>query len=144
MMVLQRNGKMPSLPKGMIRPQIVAGVNALGRGADREALIQFITTIAQTMGPDAIGTYINTDEYIKRLATSQGIDVLNLVKSMSTIQEEQATAQQDAMNMELTKQAGQFASAPLADPSKNPNLAEGLNDNADLTAEADSIPESPA
>ena len=54
---------------------------------------------------------------------------------------EQEAAQQDAMNMELAKQAGQFASAPLADPSKNPNLAEGLNDNADFSAEADSIPE---
>ena len=141
MMVLQRNGQLPTLPKGIIRPQIVAGVNALGRGADREALIMFITTISQTMGPDAIQQYVNTDEFIKRLATSQGIDALNLVKSMSTVEAEQAAAQEDAMNMELAKQAGQFASAPLADPSKNPNLAEGLNDNADFSAEADSIPE---
>ena len=83
-MVLQRNGQLPKLPKDLVRPQIVAGVNALGRGQDRESLIQFITTIAQTMGPEAIAKFIDPDEYIKRLATAQGIDVLNLVKSTTT------------------------------------------------------------
>jgi len=117
----------------------VAGINALGRGSDRESLIQFITTIAQTMGPEAITQFINSDEYIKRLATAQGIDVLNLVKSMETVQQEQAAAQEQAMGMELTKQAGQFASSPMADPSKNPQLQEQLNgaDSAqDANAEA--------
>ena len=51
-MVLQRSGQLPRLPKGIVRPTIVAGVNALGRGQDRESLIQFMGTIAQTMGPD--------------------------------------------------------------------------------------------
>ena len=127
LMVLQRNGVLPKLPKGIVSPTIVAGINALGRGSDRESLIQFITTIAQTMGPEAITQFINSDEYIKRLATAQGIDVLNLVKSMDTVQQEQAAAQEQAMGMELTKQAGQFASSPMADPSKNPQLQEQLN-----------------
>ena len=94
LMVLQRNGQLPKLPKGIVRPQIVAGVNALGRGQDRESLIQFITTISQTMGPQAITQFINPDEYIKRLATAQGIDVLNLVKSISDIQAEKQQQQQ--------------------------------------------------
>ena len=73
LMVLQRSGQLPKLPKGIVSPQIVAGVNALGRGQDRrESLIQFITTIAQTMGPESIAKFINPDEYIKRLATSSG------------------------------------------------------------------------
>ena len=61
----------------------MAGVNALGRGQDRESLIQFITTISQTMGPETLAKFINPDEYIKRLAAAQGIDYLNLVKSVS-------------------------------------------------------------
>ena len=32
MFVLQRNNQVPKLPKELVRPQIVAGVNALGRG----------------------------------------------------------------------------------------------------------------
>ena len=127
LMVLQRSGQLPKLPKGIVRPQIVAGVNALGRGQDRESLIQFITTIAQTMGPEAISKFINPDEYIKRLATSQGIDVLNLVKSMSEIQGEMQQQMQQQQAMELTKQAGQFASSPMADPTKNPQAQEMMN-----------------
>ncbi len=127
LMVLQRSGQLPKLPKGIVNPTIVAGVNALGRGQDRESLIQFITTIAQTMGPESIAKFINPDEYIKRLATAQGIDVLNLVKSMSEIQGEMQQQQQMAAQQELVKQAGQFASAPMMDPTKNPQAQEMMN-----------------
>jgi hypothetical protein len=126
-MVLQRSGQLPRLPKGIVSPTIVAGVNALGRGQDRESLIQFITTVSQTMGPEVLMKYINPDEYIKRLATAQGIDVLNLVKSM---QEQQAAMQQQqaqTQQMELTKQAGQMMSSPMMDPSKNPQAMEMMN-----------------
>ena len=127
LMVLQRSGQLPKLPKGIVSPTIVAGVNALGRGQDRESLIQFITTIATTMGPEAIQKYVNPDEYIKRLATAQGIDILNLVKSMSEVQGEMQQAQQAMTQNELVKQAGQFASAPMMDPSKNPQAQEMMN-----------------
>ena len=127
LMVLQRSGQLPKLPKGIVNPTIVAGVNALGRGQDRESLIQFITTIAQTMGPESISKFINPDEYIKRLATAQGIDVLNLVKSMSDIQGDMAKQQQQMAQQELVKQAGQFASAPMMDPTKNPQAQEMMN-----------------
>jgi hypothetical protein len=127
LMVLQRSGQLPKLPKGIVNPTIVAGVNALGRGQDRESLIQFITTIAQTMGPESISKFINPDEYIKRLATAQGIDVLNLVKSMSDIQGDMAQQQQQMAQQELVKQAGQFASSPMMDPTKNPQAQEMMN-----------------
>ena len=71
----------------MVKPIIVAGINALGRGQDVQALGSFLTTIAQTMGPEAIQQYINPDEVIKRLAAAQGIDVLNLVKSVQEIEQ---------------------------------------------------------
>jgi hypothetical protein len=141
LMVLQRNGQLPKLPKGIVRPQIVAGVNALGRGQDRESLIQFITTISQTMGPQAISQFINPDEYIKRLATAQGIDVLNLVKSISDIQAEKQQQQQTLAQQELVKQAGQFASAPMMDPSKNPNAQEMMDGFTQNFAQADPNPQ---
>ena len=141
LMVLQRNGQLPKLPKGIVRPQIVAGVNALGRGQDRESLIQFITTISQTMGPQAISQFINPDEYIKRLATAQGIDVLNLVKSISDIQAEKQQQQQTLAQQELVKQAGQFASAPMMDPSKNPNAQEMMDGFTQGITQADPNPQ---
>lgn len=126
MLDLTKSKQIPSLPKGLVHPTIVAGINALGRGQDRESLIQFVTTIAQTMGPQALQQYINPDEAIKRLAASQGIDILNLVKGMEQIQGEKQEAMQQQMQASLVQQAGQFASAPAMDPSKNPEAIEGI------------------
>ena len=108
--VAQKTGEIPRLPKGdVIRPTIVAGINALGRGQDRESLGQFLTVIAQTMGPEAIGQFINPDEVIKRLAAASGIDVLNLVKSMDELQAERQQAMQQQQAMMVQQQAPQMA-----------------------------------
>tara|TARA_R100001530_G_scaffold1263_6_gene2193 strand:+ start:254 stop:1840 length:1587 start_codon:yes stop_codon:yes gene_type:complete len=124
--VFQKTGEIPKIPKGMVKPIIVAGINALGRGQDVQALGSFLTTIAQTMGPEAIAQYINPDEVIKRLAAAQGIDVLNLVKSMQEIQQEKQQAMQQQAEMEAIKQTPGVLGAPLNDPSKNPALAQQL------------------
>ena len=118
LLVLQRSNELPKLPKDIVRPKIVAGVNALGRGQDRESLNMFIATIAQTLGPQALMTYINPEEAIKRLAAAQGIDVLNLVKTKEQMAEDKETAQQDQQSQTLLEQAGQFANSKLVD-SKN-------------------------
>jgi len=109
--VFQKTGEIPRIPKGMVKPIIVAGINALGRGQDVQALGAFLTTIAQTMGPEAIGQYINAEEVIKRLAAAQGIDVLNLVKSMQEIQQEQQQVQSQQAEMEAVKNAPQMVQA---------------------------------
>ena len=126
MHTLTRSKQIPSIPAGLMKPTIVAGINALGRGQDREALVQFITTVAQTMGPEALAQYMNPDEAIKRLAASQGIDILNLVKSIDERQAEQEQAMQAQQMQSLTEQAGQLANAPMLDPSKNPEALEGM------------------
>jgi hypothetical protein len=127
MLVLQRSGQLPRIPKDLVNPVIVAGINALGRGQDRESLTSFIMTIAQTLGPEAMMQYINADEAIKRLAAAQGIDVLNLVKSVEQIQQESMEAQQQQEDMAMMQQAGQMLKAPIADPTKNPMAGEVLS-----------------
>ncbi len=122
LLVLQRSGQLPKIPKEYVRPQIVAGVNALGRGQDQQSLTQFITTIAQTMGPEAIQKFIDPGEYLKRLAAAQGIDYLGLIKTPEQLQGDMQQQQQQATQQSLVDQAGQLASSPMADPSKNPNL----------------------
>ena len=118
MLVLQRNGQLPKIPKEYVSPTIVAGVNALGRGQDRESLTTFIGTIAQTLGPEALMKYINPSEAIKRLAAAQGIDYLNLVKPEEQLQQEMAQQQQMAAQQSLVDQAGQFARSPMMDPQQ--------------------------
>ena len=122
--ILQRNNQIPKIPKDLVRPQIIAGVNALGRGQDRESLTQFIQTLAQTIGPEATMKHVDPAEYIKRLAAAQGIDVLNLIKSQEQLQNEMKQQQQMMQQQEMTKQMGQLARAPMMDPSKNPTMLE--------------------
>jgi len=136
LLVLQRSRQIPSLPKDLVRPKIVAGINSLGRGQDAEALTRFIGTIAQTLGPEALLKYVDATEAIKRLAAAQGIDVLNLIKSPETMEAEMQQQQQMAAQQGLIKQAGSIASSPLMDPTKNP---EGLA-NAGLAPQSPDTP----
>jgi hypothetical protein len=131
MLTLTRSGKVPSIPKEFVQPTIVAGVGALGRGQDQEALIRFITTVSQTMGPESVAKYIDPTEYLKRLAAAQGIEVMNLVKDEQQMQQEMQQQQQMAAQQELVKQAGQFASSPMMDPSK-----QQPNDESQASPEA--------
>ena len=124
LLVMQRTRQLPKIPKDYVNPTIVAGVNALGRGQDREALTQFIGTIAQTLGPESLVKYIDPTEAIKRLAAAQGIDVLNLVKTPQQLQGDMQQQQQMGIQKSLVDQAGQMASAPLMDPTKNPQAQE--------------------
>tara|TARA_B100001250_G_scaffold360836_1_gene338582 strand:+ start:975 stop:2600 length:1626 start_codon:yes stop_codon:yes gene_type:complete len=137
LLVLQRSNEIPKIPKDLVRPSIVAGVNALGRGQDRESLTAFIGTIAQTLGPEALMQYINPSEAIKRLAAAQGIDVLNLVKTDQQIAEETQQAQQAQQQQAMLDQAGQLANSPLMDPQKNPGMM------ANVTGEANADPAQP-
>ena len=120
LLVLQRTNELPKLPKDIVRPAIVAGVNALGRGQDREALTMFMQTVAGTVGPEMLMRFINPLEAIKRLAAAQGIDVLNLVKTEAELSEDKEMMMQEKQNQTLLEQAGQFANSPIADPSKQP------------------------
>ena len=128
LLVLSRSGQLPKYPKDLVRPTIVAGINALGRGQDRESLTAFITTVAQTLGPEALMKFINADEAIKRLAAAQGIDVLNLVKSMEDQQAEADVAAQQEQEMAQMQMAPQLLKTPMMDPSKNPNAEAMLSE----------------
>ena len=141
--ILQRNRELPKIPKDLVRPQIVAGVNALGRGQDQQSLIMFIQTLTQTLGPETIGQFLDPGEFIKRLAAAQGIDVLNLVKTQETMEQERMQQQQMMQQQSLMEQAGQLANSPLADPSKNPAVGEAMSAGADQlqnNAEEQTIP----
>jgi hypothetical protein len=122
--IFQKTGQIPRLPKGMVKPIIVAGINSLGRGQDAQALGGFLQTIAQTMGPEAITTYINPEEVIKRLAAAQGIDVLNLVRSMQEVQAEEQQAIEQEAEMEAIRQTPAMMKTPMMDPNQNPQLAQ--------------------
>ena len=124
LLILQRSNQIPRLPKDVVRPKIVAGINSLGRGQDNEALTRFIQTIGQVLGPEALMKFVDPSEAIKRLAAAQGIDVLNLVRTPEQLEQMKQMQQAQAAQQSLVNQTGQIAGTPLMDPEKNPELAE--------------------
>ena len=135
--VLQRSGLLPKLPKGVVFPTIIAGVEGIGRGQDRESLMMFMQTIAQSLGPEAMIKYINPDEAIKRLAAAQGIDTLQLVKTKDELEQQAQQQQQDSIRQSMVNQAGQLVKAPMMDPDKNPEVIEAVQNTVNGLTPAD-------
>ncbi len=108
---------------------IITGLQGLGRGHDRDKLIEFITTVSQALGGDIMRQFVNLDEAVKMLATSIGIDSTNLIKSPQQIAEEQQQLQQQ----ELVRSLGSAAiGSPLLDPQK---VAKGEQIQQETNAE---------
>ena len=130
MHLLVKSGRVPKLPDDIVGISIVTGLQGLGRGQDKEKLLEFITVMAQALGADVMRQYVNLDEAIKRLATSIGIETENLVKSGEQI----AAEQQQAQQQELVRSLGSAAvGSPLLDPKKQ---AEAGLINQEVTANA--------
>jgi len=102
--VMKRKKKLPALPKDVVSPVIITGVEALGRGNDLQKLDLFLAGAAQVVGPQAVAEFVNVGEYFQRRATSLGIKTAGLVKSQEEIQAEQQQAQQMAMLQQIAPQ----------------------------------------
>jgi len=132
MHMLVRSGKAPKLPEKLVKPKIVTGVQGLGRGNDRNKLVEFIGTVSQALGPDIMRQYMNVDEAIKRLANSIGIDTANLVKTQEEIQAEMQAMQQQQLIQHLGPAA---LGSPLLDP-KNNAQAQQVTEETNANEEA--------
>ncbi len=114
---LAKNGGIPKLPKGLVRPKIVTGLEALGRGQDLNRLDIFISGAIQQLGPDALMQYVNIPDYLTRRATAVGIDTEGLIKSEEEVQQAQQQAQQQQQMMQLAEKLGPTA---LKEMNNNP------------------------
>ena len=124
MHVMRKQRKLPAFPKGdggkaLVNPKPVTGLEAIGRGDDRNKLVDFITTVGQVLGPDVLQKYINVDEALRRLANSESIDTTNLVKTKEQLDGEAAAA-----NEQMVQQQQQ---AMMAQGMKSPALANLVN-----------------
>lgn len=90
MFAMERKGKLPALPKGTVKPVIVTGMEALGRGNDLTKLEAFIQPLLKV--PDLLGR-INMGDYLTRRGTALGIDMDGLIKSEEDLLREQQQAQ---------------------------------------------------
>ncbi len=138
--VLQRKGQLPKLPKGLVLPTVVAGLDGIGRGQDREALLRVATAIQQALGPEVFAQKVNVDEFIKRLFTSDGIDPVGLLISREDQDKARQEAQAVQLQQSLVDQTGQLVKAPMMDPRANPDAPEALSNLANPDSAAPGAP----
>ena len=100
---LEKQEKLPKLPKDTVEPVIITGFEALGRGNDANKLATMTQTLAGTIGPEALIQYLNVSDYIKRVGTGFGIDMKGLIKTEEQVQQEQQQAQQAQLRSEMMK-----------------------------------------
>ena len=106
---LESQGKMPKMPKDSVKPTIVTGMEALGRGQDLNKLAQFLQYL-QPLGPQVIAQEMNIDDYIDRLGASLGIDTNGLIKSPEQKQQEQAMMAEQQQAQMAQQMMGDIAS----------------------------------
>ena len=94
---LEEAGVLPELPKGLVKPAIVTGVEALGRGNDKTKLLELGESVQRILGPEALSKLINPTEFLRRLISASGIDEDNLLVSQEELQ--QGTEQAQVMDM---------------------------------------------
>jgi hypothetical protein len=110
---LTKQGKMPRMPKDSVKPTVVTGIEALGRGQDLNKLATFLQYL-QPLGAEVIASEMNLGDYIDRLAASLGIDTSGLIKSAEQKQQEQMM-QQQMMQQQMLEQ-GAMGMAQSAAP----------------------------
>ena len=117
---MAKEKKIPKLPGNALKPLIVTGVEALGRGEDLNKLGVFLQSLAP-LGPEAMQN-LNISDYITRLAGSLGIDTEGLVKSEEQKQVEQQAAMEQQQAMMNQQMMGNIAE------KATPEMMKGLNE----------------
>lgn len=141
MHLMEVDGELPEIPKGLVEPHITTGLEAIGRGNDKQRLTTFLQTVAASIGPEQFLQYINPSELIRRFAAADGIDTAGLVKDEQQLQAEQAQQQQAMVAQQLAQ--GAIQSGATAPPQPGGAGATGDNTGAAAIA-ASGIPEAGA
>ena len=137
---LTKQGKMPKFPKNTVKPEIVTGVEALGRGQDLNKLATFLQYL-QPLGQQIIAQEMNIGDYIDRLGASLGIDTSGLIKTSEEKQMEKQMIdqqRQQMMQQQMMQDVVKGSAPPLAktiaqDVAGNPEMLEQMQQQLQQT-----------
>jgi hypothetical protein len=105
MLQMQKERKLPALPANLVSPQIITGLDGLGRSSDEMKLRLLIQGIAQDVGPEAVAEYVNVGALVTRRAAALSIDIEGLIRSEQEVQQIREQKAQQAM-LQKTAPAG--------------------------------------
>jgi hypothetical protein len=97
MAILQKQNKLPILPKDAVKPQVITGLEALGRGHDLTRLQTFIAEAKELVPPEQLGMYVDLSDMLKQIAIAVGTDPKS-VKSAADVAAAQQAQQQQALS----------------------------------------------
>jgi hypothetical protein len=96
--VLEKTGKIPKVPSGLLQPTIITGLEALGRGHDAIKLAEATQALALFAGlPPEVKMLLNAAEYVERVLLAKGIDPKGLLKDPEMLAQEAEDQQQQQL-----------------------------------------------
>ena len=107
---MSQTKEIPTLPKDSIKPTIITGIEALGRGNDLQKLREFVAEIGQLaqINPQVVQA-LNPNDLITRIATGLGIDTEGLIKTPEQLQAEQEQVMEQQQMQQAMDTAQQVA-----------------------------------
>lgn len=115
---LEKRKEIPKLPPS-VKPVIVTGIEALGRGHDLSKLDAFVAGSEQILGPQVVAQYLNVSNYLIRRATALGLETKDLIRSQEEVQAQQAQAAQASMAEKVAPEAvRQIGNAVMQKPAQ--------------------------
>lgn len=106
----EENKELPTLPKGVVNTNVVTGTDAMGKTSEAQNLAGFLTALGQAVGPEQASAMLNPTGIASRLAAAMNVRPQGIVKGKDEMAADQQQAQQQALGVELAKQAA----GPLA------------------------------
>ena len=101
MLNMQKRGEVDNWPKELIRAEITAGLEGLGREQAAARLVKVVNSIGQVFGPQAMSAAMNLGEFIARLGLESNVDMDGLTKTAQQQQQEAQGAQTAALQQKL-------------------------------------------
>lgn len=94
---MTREKRIPKLSTKTVRPTVVTGIEALGRGQELQKIAVFAASAQQIVGPEGLAQYVNARALLGQLAAAAGLDTSELIKSQEEVDAERQQAQRMAM-----------------------------------------------
>jgi hypothetical protein len=104
--VMEMAGDLDRIPEEAgVKPTIVTGFEALGRGHELNRIRGLFADIANTFGPEILHRYVKLGDALKKFANGHNVDIEDLFKTDDEVQEEVQQERQQAMAAQIAANA---------------------------------------
>lgn len=122
---MEKSKRLPKLPKKIVKPTVVTGIDGLGRGQDLARLDAFIRGAGQDLSPEVMLKWMNIGNYLLRRATAAGVDTEGLIKTGEEVDDDDQNSQMAQMIQNAGPQATAAIGQILKESVKNQQQGQG-------------------